>query len=446
MRRFVSCSVAAALFQSLALMAGAVPATAATSVTVYSHDLGFVREDRVLESTRGDTVLIDVPARIDFSSTRLVPRSGRVARMAYRFDVGSGDEALERARGSRVRAVLRGERVVEGTLVATDGAWLLIRGDDGTLHTAARTAVEDVSFSARGRSLVLEPSLEVVLDGSGNRTEAELSYLTGGLSWNAEHVVVRRGEGTGTWSSGVTVSNTTGRDFVNATLKLVAGDPGRAGPSPMPMPKEMRMMATASEGAADLSEQTFSEYHLYALDRPATLRDREAQSLSMYERRDIKFRTRYRTMNGSPIRAQLDVANHDANGLGMPLPGGRVRFYEADASGALQFAGETVMRHTAERETLSLDVGAAFDLVAERREVSNRRISDREREATIEIKLRNQKKTNVEIMVEESAGGETEVTQQSHPFRRRDANTIEFAIPVAAGKEVTVRYTIRMRW
>ena len=151
-------------------------------------------------------------------------------------------------------------------------------------------------------------------------------------------------------------------------------------------------------------------------------------------------------MNGSPVRAQLEVANNDASGLGVPLPGGRVRFYETDASGAIQFSGETVMRHTAERETLTLDVGAAFDLVAQRREVSNRRISDREREATIEIKLRNQKKTNVEIIVEESAGGDTEVTQQSHPFRRRDANTIEFAIPVAAGKEVTVRYTIRMRW
>ena len=41
-------------------------------------------------------------------------------------------------------------------------------------------------------SLSLRPTLEAVVEGGKRgRTEAELSYLTGGLSWNAEHVLVR---------------------------------------------------------------------------------------------------------------------------------------------------------------------------------------------------------------------------------------------------------------
>jgi hypothetical protein len=128
------------------------------------------------------------------------------------------------------------------------------------------------------------------------------------------------------------------------------------------------------------------------------------------------------------------------------LPAGRVRFYEPDAAGALQFTGETSIRHTAEGEKLTLDVGQAFDLVAERRELYNRRIADREREYAVEIKLRNRKKLDVKIVVQEGVGGDAEVLKKSHEFTRKDANTIEFDVAVAAGKEAVVSYTVRVRY
>jgi hypothetical protein len=140
------------------------------------------------------------------------------------------------------------------------------------------------------------------------------------------------------------------------------------------------------------------------------------------------------------------VMNESAAGLGVPLPAGRVRFYEPDAGGALQFSGETAIGHTAEGEKLTLDVGQAFDLVAERRELYNKRITDREREYSVEIKLRNRKKTNVSIVVQEGVSGDVEVLKKTHEFTRKDANTLEFEVPVAAGKEVVVGYTVRVRY
>src|SRR6185436_2083331 len=115
--------------------------------TVYSQDLGFVREIRALDLAGArDTVrLLEVGERIDFSSVRLVPAAGaRVARLAYRFDAASGDGVIERARGSRVRVSSRGDRVAEGTLLAADGSWLVVRGDDGAVITLSRTTVEEV--------------------------------------------------------------------------------------------------------------------------------------------------------------------------------------------------------------------------------------------------------------------------------------------------------------
>lgn len=439
---------------ALALLAFAAPriTQAGPAVTVYTSDLGFVRESRTLTlgSSRDTVRLLDVSERLDFSSVRLVPEGdARVRRLAYRYDVASGDGVLERARGGRARVSMRDNRTVEGTLIAVDGAWLTLREDDGSIHTLARTSVDDVRLVGV-RALATRPSLEAVIESAKRgKLEAELSYLTGGLSWSAEHTLVRVSEGRGVWSAGVTIDNNTGRDYVDAAVKLVAGEPSRVGAPPMPMVgRQMMEMSMAKAQSADMSEETFSEYHLYTLDRPATLHDKESQRLAMIEPRAVTTAPRYLYRGGDSrgVRAQIEVTNNQASGLGVPLPGGRVRIYDTDPDGALQFIGESTIKHTPEGEKVTLEVGSAFDLAAERRELYNKRISDREREYAVEVKLRNRKKTAVTILVEEGVGGDVDITQPSHPFTRKDANTIQFSIAVPAGKEVAVTYTARVRY
>jgi hypothetical protein len=446
----------AAIVLTLAALAAfaAVALAAGPSITVYTRDLGLVREQRTLALTSArDTVrLTDVPESIDFASVRLVPEGGsRVTRLAYRFDVINGDALIDHARGRRVRVSGRDNRVTEGALLSADGSWLVVRADDGALSTLARGQVDEVRLAEPPSGLSLRPTLEAVLEGGrAGRVDAELSYLTGGLSWDAEHTVVRRGENAARWGTSVTVINTTGRTWENAELKLVAGDPRRTTPRPMPM----TMMRAQAEGmqkmadGADLSEEAFSEYHLYSLGRPATLRDRETQSLTMLDPRDIKVTPRYVYRGGDPrgVASVLEIVNAKDAGLGVPLPGGRVRFYEADASGALQFTGETRIGHTAVDEKMTLEVGTAFDLAAERKEAYNNRISDHEREYQVVIELRNRKANDVVIRVEENVGGDIEVTKKTHDFTRKDANTLVFNVPVPKGQKVTLSYTARVRF
>jgi len=434
----------------LMLLAGAAHATPRASVTVYTRDLAFVRETRALDLRSGrDTVRLgDIPDRIDIASARLSPSGGaRVTRLAYRFDVASGDRVLELARGSGVRIALRDNRVVEGTLVGADGAWLMVRTDDQALESVSRSAVEVLRFAQPRASLAFEPSLEAVVEGGSGRVEAELAYLTGGLSWSAEHSLMRTSETRALWTSTVTVENTSGLGFEVARLALVAGDPRRESPAApsMAIGRAMEMSMVAER--ADFAEQSFAEYHLYTLDRPALLRDRETQSLVMLETRAVNVAPRYLHRGGaSGVAAQLEVQNTSAGGLGVPLPAGRVRMYEKDGTGERHFTGETRIRHTPEGEKLTLDVGTAFDLVAERREVSNRRISDREREYQIEITFRNRKKDGVTIVVEEPVAADHEVIRRSHEFTRKDAGTLQFEVAVAAGKESVLGYTVRVRY
>jgi hypothetical protein len=440
------------LIAAVAVAAATSTAVQAPRLTVYSRDLGFVREVRTLDlgGAGPDTVLLgDVSRGLDVSSARLVPEGGaRVDRLAWRFDVANGDELLDRSLGQRVRVVSRGERVTEGVLVASDGTWLLVRVDDGTVAALSRQAVEDVRLARPPRALSLRPTLEAVVTGGRGAVKAELSYLTGGLSWGAEHTVVRSGETGATWSTAVRVDNTSGVEFRDARLKLVAGEPRRAGGTPQPLPM-MRTMA-AMDGAAksaDFSEAAFSEYHLYTLDRPATLRNNETQILTMLEPRSVKTVPRYFYRAGAGgVTAQLDVTNTKAQGLGVPLPAGRVRFFERDADGDLQFTGETTINHTPEGDTATLDIGTVFDLTAERKELANKRISDREREVQVEIQLRNRKKTDVTIVVEEPLSSDSEILQKTHEPVRKDSGTVRFDVPVKAGQVATLRYTARVRF
>jgi hypothetical protein len=346
-----------------------------------------------------------------------------------------------------VRVASRGDRVTEGTLLAGDGNWLVLRADDGAVSTLARSAVEEVRIANPWDDMSLRPTLEAVIEGGRKgRVAAELSYLTGGLSWSAEHMLVRTGEAAATWSAAVTVDNATGHEFRDATLKLVAGELRREGAPPMPRRMDA-MMGMAAAEKADLVEESFADYHLYSLDRPATLRDRESQMLTMVEPRAVKVAPRYLYRAGaSGVATQLVIDNSTAAGLGVPLPGGRVRVFEADAAGALQLTGEVRIGHTAEGEKMTLEVGTAFDLAAERREVYNKRITDREREYQVELKLRNRKKSDVVIVVEEGVAGDHEVLKSSHPYTRKDASTLQFSLPVAVGKETVLSYTVRVRY
>ena len=430
-------------------------ASAGPSLTLYTSDLGLVKESRNLDfrGTRDTLRLEGVSNRLDASSLRFVPSSGKLARLAYRFDVATGDGLLERAIGSRVRVVSKtGERVTEGTLLSADGAWLVVRADDGALSTLSREAMQEIRLARPDAGLSLKPAIEAVVEGAkrGSGT-ADLQYLTGGLSWSAEHTLVRTGETSAQWSAVVRVENTTGRDYRDANVKLIAGDVSRAG-APMPMPEARMAMKATAFMAADAggapSEQAFSDFHLYTLPGVVTLRDRESQTLVLLEPKNVAVKPLYvyRGGNASGVQWKLEMVNSAKDGTGAPLPAGRMRCYAPDGDKDLQLTGETTVRHTAVDEKVTLEMGYAFDLVAERKQVSERRVSDREREYAVEIKLRNRKSVDATIQVEEPANGETEVIKSSLPVKRDEANLLKFTVPVAAGKEVVLTYTARQRW
>ena len=441
------------------LLAAALLVTPVTAreiaVTVYNQDLALVREIRALPLERGfhEVRVGEVAARLDPTSVHLVPvrdRAFRVLEQNFQYDLASAERLLERSLGQTVRVIGKSGEVAEGKLVFFDGGALVLDTDQGVRMLYRHDLREQVIPSLPG-GLVSRPTLAWWLDAANaGSADAELSYLTGGMSWHAEYVAVVNEDDTAlTLSSWVSVDNRSGATYPEAKLKLVAGDVNRVRDEMLRGRSGMVMMDVAKE-AAPFEERELFEYHLYELDRRTTVADRETKQIALFLPARVNAVQKRFTFDadrlGPKVVVTLEFENTQANGLGMALPGGKVRVYKQDEDRSQEFVGEDRVDHTPRNEKLRLTVGRPFDVVAEKKQASFRRISDRVAEAAYEIEVRNRKKEAVTVIVVEHPQGDWTITERSQEFEKKDATTIEFPVRVAADGTAKVTYTVRYRY
>jgi hypothetical protein len=146
------------------------------------------------------------------------------------------------------------------------------------------------------------------------------------------------------------------------------------------------------------------------------------------------------------VQVKLEFLNNKDNRMGMPLPKGKVRVYKADEDKSLQFIGEDEIDHTPKDEKVRLHIGNAFDIVGEWRQTNLKKIAPRVWEETIEVKLRNHKDADIEVIVQERAFADWEIIQESQEHKKQDAFSFEYLVPVKSNGESTVTYTIRFTW
>ena len=437
----------------------------AVAVTVYNQNLALVRETRSLKLDRAGTGTLrfmDVPSQINPRTVHVQPLSSpgpSVLEQNYEYDLISPEKLMEKYVGREVEIVEQADdlttRNVKATLLSTNGGPVYKIGDRIVIGQGGKVTLPDLPAD-----LVARPTLVWTLDApKAGSTPAEVSYLTDGMNWSADYVaVVDADEKRAGLSGWVTVDNHSGATFRDATLKLVAGDVRRVAPQAL-MKYDMAVREAAA-APPQMSEEAFFEYHLYTLDRPTTIKDNQTKQLSLFSAPSVPVAKKlmltgdygyFQNAYGNGTQTQkvavvLEIVNAAAGGLGMPLPKGTVRVYKKDRSGAEQFVGEDAIDHTPKDETLKLHVGDAFDIVAERAQTDYKAVSRRQAESAWTISLRNRKEEDVVVTVREPVGGDWTLLSSSLPGKKIDQRTLEFLVPVPAGKEVKLTYRISVRW
>ncbi len=468
------------------------------ALTIYNQSFAVVRDKVPLDLKAGVNAVsfAGVTAQMETDSVVLRDLAGRnpirILRQSYRADTISTGLMLELNLGKTITFLVRDkdqkEFKVQGKIIRSGynpGQSGSYRGQPASDQSPIIEVDGQLRFSLPGEPIfpalnddaILKPTLSWELDSpAAAKFDAELGYVTGGFTWQAAYNLVAPEKGDKADLVGwITISNTSGKTFENATVKLMAGDVNKIQPS-TPASRAGAGGRGGSGFAAEavVTEKAFDEFHLYSLARPATIRDREtvqvefvraegvtAPALYIYDGAAIG--NNYRTMNADALRqpnygtqsnkkvwVMREFKNSTVSGLGLPLPKGRVRFYRKDsADQRIEFVGENNLDHTAKDETVRLYVGDSFDLVGERKRVNytgNARADYAEE--TFEIKVRNHKADAAEIRVVEHLyrGGNWEITAKTDNFMKTDAQTVEFRVPLKPDEEKTVTYTVRYTW
>jgi len=437
------------------------------AITVYNSNFGLVREERKLELGKGriELAYADVSAHIQPETVHLrpldAPGSFEVLEQNYRYDLLTPEKLLEKYVGKRVKVVRYNEKLgteetkVADVLSVESGPVLRIDGEIVT-GFGGRFVFPDLP-----PNLVAKPTLVWLLGSNVAEQRVEVSYLTENLSWRADYVLVLdAADATGDLTGWVTLTNGTGTSYKNAELKLVAGDVQRVAPQPPPQAEVAYDMVAPAVAPAPFKQEALFEYHLYALQRPTDLLDRETKQVTLLEAHGVKLKKKlefrgvsywYTGAYGDLPKNQkvsvfVEIENSEKSGLGMPLPKGTLRVYKADQSGAQQFVGEDAIDHTPRDEKLEVKLGEAFDVVADRKQTDWKSLGNCSSESGWEIELRNHKDAAVTVNVIEPANGDWEIVKSSHRAVKKDAHTFEFEVPVAARGATKVSYRVRVRW
>jgi hypothetical protein len=440
----------------------------AVAVTVYNQNFGVVRETRQLKLAQGRVELsfADVSANIQPETVRLqsVTPGARfeVLEQNYRYDLLTPAKLLEKYVGRSVNVYRYNEKTgteekkLAEVLSVEGGVTLRIDGEV-TSNFAGRFGFADVP-----PNLLQKPTLVWLLESDRPEQQVEVTYLTQNLNWRADYVLkLDESDAHADLNGWVTLDNKTGTSYENAALRLVAGDVNRVQPpQPQMLAQDSMMREESAPEKPQFREEGLFEYHLYSLERPTTLLDKETKQVSLLTAENIAVVKKlvfngeqyfYRGRHGQLVSNQkigvfVEIQNSEKNKLGMPLPKGTMRLYKADKSGSLQFVGEDAIDHTARDEKLKLKVGEAFDVVGDRVQKDWTQVGSCVAEGSFEIELRNHKDTEVALEVNEPIGGDWEVLQHSQPFVKVDAGTFRFDAKVPARGATKINYRVRVRY
>ena len=482
------------LLASVALLPAVLDAQPA--LTIYNQSFAVVR-DRVpldLKSGSNAVTFAGVTAQMETDSVVLRDPAGKnplqILRQSYRADTISTGLMLQLNEGKTITFIVRDkdqkETAVKGKIIRsgyTPGG--AMRGGSSGEQSPIIEVDGQLRFSLPGEPIfpaladdaILKPTLSWELNSAAAaKFEAELGYVTGGFTWSASYNIIAPEKGDKADIVGwVTISNTSGKTFENANVKLMAGDVNKIQPQPLAARAGGARGGAGGGGvfAPVVTEKAFDEFHLYSLARPATIHDREtvqvefaraegitAPSLYIYDGAAIaNYRSlspdtarnpSYGTSTNTKVWVMREFKNTKENNLGIPLPKGRVRFYRQDDSDhRIEFTGENNLDHTPKDETVRLYTGDSFDLVGERKRTDvNGSAGSAFLEETYEIKVRNHKEEAAEIRVVEHLfrGLNWAILEKTDNFTKTDAQTIEFRVKLAPDEQKTVTYKVHYTW
>lgn len=437
-------------------------------LTVYNSNLGLVKDTRqvTLPVGEGELRFMDVASSVNpvtvHARSLNAPADFVVLDQNYEYDLISEARLLDKYVGKKLRIIqwnqdLNKKEEVEATLLSNNDGQIYQINDEIYLGHPGTKVVPSIP-----ENLISKPTLTWLYNNKSPKAhQLEVSYLTSNMNWKADYVATLSEDDKALDLAGwVTLDNQSGATYKNARLKLIAGDINRVS-EPAYRNKMLARadMVMSAEAPSQFQEKSFFEYHIYDLQRRATILDKQTKQISLLEANGMAAVKEFMVYGATnyyfyanpgqdqkqDVNVYVTFKNSKTNRAGMPLPQGTIRLYKKDTDGSLQLIGEDQIRHTPKDEDVRLKVGKAFDVVAERVQIDYKQISSRLHETEWKVTIRNHKTTDITVSLMEPLYSDWSVIQSSLPYKKVDAQTLRFDVPVGKDQSVVVTYRIRVK-
>ena len=440
------------------------------AVTIYNQDLALVRDARKISLKPGRQTLAfrEVSAKIRPQTALLAAPGLRVLEQNFEYDLLTPQSLLEKYVGQKVTLVkshpTTGEETEQEATVLSNGSGTVLRvGDHIESGIPGRLIFPAVPVNLRDR-----PTLTMLVDSKSEEPQpVVLSYLTGGLSWQADYVAELNTDDTALDLNGwVTLKNESGATYENAQLKLVAGDVNRVQERPQSRGMlRVGAVALSEESLGGMAEESMFEYHLYTLGRPTTIKEKQSKQVALMQADSVQVKKEF-VLDGQnyyysnkagdlgkkmKVGVFVELKNSKEAGIGQPLPAGIMRVYKKDSSGSLQFVGEDRIDHTPENETVRLKLGDAFDVTADKKQTDFKKLSGFSRynyafETAFEMVLKNAKDEAVTVRVQEPVPGDWEMIEESAPHVKESASAAVWRIKVEPKSNTVLTWRVKVKY
>jgi hypothetical protein len=449
----------------LAVAAGVTSLAGQTSLSIYSDGRVVVRRTLPQPLPKGRTSLALKLEGFD-AATLFSPDTSVAVLSALLRPPTDRQAALQRAVGQTLSFVRQrtggGVDTVRASVVRTEPPQY--RLPDGRLLLAEPG---EPLFPAE--LVRTAPEVALVLDAVRDRPRTELAYVTDGATWEAGYQAVLLGARCQVSGMVTMASKSLSADSVE--VQLVAGSINRArvaSRAQWMLRGAVKLMAEEVPAAA--AEEAVGETHVYQLPGKLSLEPGVPVAVALFPRSTTPYTQEFVVPGALPWRGFPGQAPGEENRVPVqvwytlkrprgtsfgerPLPGGTVQLYQADSTGRLQLVGEATSDHTAPGRDLRVQSGDAFDITAERVQTDyaqeqlappKRGLAPRQRiTASYKVTISNAKPVAVTVDVREARFGVWRVTESSVGPEKLSATEVRFRVPIPAGGDATLTYTIQ---
>ncbi|MEQ8199204.1 MAG: DUF4139 domain-containing protein [Clostridiaceae bacterium] len=415
------------------------------SITVYNNGFGVVKEIRKIDVSKDTEVIqyLDVAQLIEIDS--IIVQGVDVLELNYDYDLVNKEKLMEKYLDKNV--------VLHDKIANTKDQYRLLSVKGGIV--LENEVTKEIVINPEGEimlpklpgELIVKPALIWKIHPA-EAEKIKVSYITKGLTWTSNYIVILK-EKDFILAGWINIENNSGTSYEKANLKLIAGEVKRVEEYNDKDDTYLKGYKLYSEAnSVKFIEKSFLDYHMYTLQHITDLKNNQSKQVNFIDADHVGYYKYYDFGDyGEKFSIMIEFENQSHNGLGIPIPKGKIKVYKEDGEeGNLEFIGEDKINHTPKDEKITLNIGEAFDVVCERVRLSYKKCSGYDYEE-YEFKIRNHKDEEIKVKINHHIIGDWQMIHFSDEYIKENSQKITFWVKARAneGRSIVFKYKVNKR-